>query len=85
MKANKDFDIPKRRAAVPGKHIFKPLIPADQVDLKIPAKKLDLNGSDLKHVKAFTELLTSADKTRGDQAGWKGVFFSPTVRKRGLT
>ena len=44
LKANKAFDIPKRRSAVPGAHVFKPLIPADQVDLKIPAKKPDLNG-----------------------------------------
>ena len=56
-----------------GAHVFKPLISADQVDLEIPAKKPDLDQPNLKHLKAFTVLLTSADK--GDRAGRKGVCF----------
>ncbi len=86
LKANMVFDIPKRRAAVPGAHIFKPLIPANQVDLKIPANEPALDRSDLKHVKGFTEFLTSADKAirNAMELGGKECVFFPTVRKRGF-
>ena len=85
LKANKALDIPARRAPVLGAHVFKPLIPAKQVDLKIPAKKPDLDQPSLKHLKAFMELLTSADKAIREaiKLDGKECVFNPTVRQRG--
>ena len=54
------------------------------MDLKIPAKKPDLDQPSLKHLKAFTELLTSADKAIREaiKLDGKECVFNPTVRQR---
>lgn len=79
------FDIPPRRAAVPGEHIFKPKIPESDVNLKIPADQPDLSLQEYRHIRDFVNFLPSAApamKRAMKLAGDEGVFF-PTVRKRG--
>ncbi len=79
------FDIPPRRAAVPGEHIFKPKIAGKDVNLKIPADQPDLDLEQYRHIRDFVNFLPSAVpamKKAMKLAGDDGVFF-PTVRKRG--
>lgn len=86
LKADPLFDIPARRAAIPGEHIFKPLVEEKNVDLKIPADEPNLSLSDYRHICNFKEFLPSAAgaiEKATKLAGDEGVFF-PTVRKRGI-
>jgi hypothetical protein len=86
LKANPHFNIPPRRAAIPGEHIFKPLIPEKDVDLKIPADAPNLALKKYEHIRGFKDFLPSAARAMGkamELHGDEGVFF-PTVRKRGL-
>jgi hypothetical protein len=79
------FDIPPRRAAIPGEHILKPLVPQKDVDLKIPADPPNLALQEYRHIRDFKDFLPSAAaaiKTAMKLRGDDGVFF-PTVRKRG--
>jgi hypothetical protein len=85
LKANPQFDIPPRRAAIPGEHIFKPLVPENEVDLKIPADAPDLALKKYRHLSKFKDFLPSAAgaiKKALELHGDEGVFY-PTVRKRG--
>ena len=85
LKANPQYDMPERRAAIPGEHIFKPLVPDNEVDLKIPADAPDLSLEKYRHISKFKDFLPSAAGavTRAlELHGNEGVFF-PTVRKRG--
>ena len=85
LKGNKAFDIPRRDRVVAREHVFTPLIPANDVDLKIPDRKPNLNLPELKHVKDFVNLLPWADKAirNAMELGGKECVFFPTVRKRG--
>jgi hypothetical protein len=85
LKANPQFDIPRRRAAIPGEHIFKPVVPENEVDLKIPADAPNLALAKYRHVSRFKDFLPSAAKAIGkamELHGNESVFY-PTVRKRG--
>jgi hypothetical protein len=85
LKANPLFDIPPRRAAIPGEHIFKPLAPENEVDLKIPADAPDLSLKKHRQLSKFKDFLPSAAKAVENALelhGKEGVFY-PTVRKRG--
>jgi hypothetical protein len=85
LKANPQFNIPARRAAIPGEHVFKPLVPENEVDLKIPADAPDLSQKKYRHLNNFKDFLPSAAKAIGNALelhGKEGVFY-PTVRKRG--
>ncbi len=62
LKANPQFDIPERRAAIPGEHIFKPLVPESEVDLKIPADAPNLALPKYRHISKFKDFLPSAAK-----------------------
>ena len=67
LKHNPQYEIPARRAPILGDHIFKPLVPPEQVDLKIPADLLDLALPEYQHIRDFQVFLTS-----GAAAFWKG-------------
>ena len=85
LKANPQFDIPRRRAAVPGEHIFRPLVPEKDVDLKIPADLPNLAVAKYRHINKFKDFLPSAAgsiEKALELHGDNGVFY-PTVRKRG--
>jgi hypothetical protein len=85
IKANPQFDIPERRAAIPGEHIFKPLVPESEVDLKIPADAPNLALPKYRHISKFKDFLPSAAKAIEkalELHGNESVFY-PTVRKRG--
>ncbi len=85
IKANPQYDIPERRAAIPGEHIFKPLVPENEVDLKIPADAPNLSLAKYRHISNFKDFLPSAAGgiVRAlELHGNEGIFF-PTVRKRG--
>jgi hypothetical protein len=85
LKANPQFDIPARRAALRDEHIFKPLVPENDVDLKIPADAPDLAKKPYRHLSKFKDFLPSAAgaiKKALELHGDEGVFY-PTVRKRG--
>jgi hypothetical protein len=85
LKANPQFDIPRRRAAIPGEHIFKPVVPENEVDLKIPADAPNLALAKYRHVSRFKDFLPSAAKAiekAMELHGNESVFY-PTVRKRG--
>ncbi len=85
LKANPQFDIPERRAAIPGEHIFKPLVPESEVDLKILADAPNLALPKYRHISKFKDFLPSAAKAIEkalELHGNESVFY-PTVRKRG--
>jgi hypothetical protein len=85
LKANPQFDIPPRRAALQDEHIFRPLVPENEVDLKIPADAPDLALKKYRHLSKFKDFLPSAAgaiKKALELHGDEGVFY-PTVRKRG--
>ena len=85
LKVNPQFDIPSRRAAIPGEHIFKPLVPEKDVDLKIPADAPNLALPENRHIKSFKDFLPSAAgamRNALELHGKEGIFY-PTVRKRG--
>lgn len=79
------YDIPRRRAAVLGEHVFKRLQPEKDVSLKIPANPPDLTKREYRHIRRFTEFLPSAAGAIGKalEKGGKETVFYPTVRKRG--
>lgn len=85
INANPQYDLPARRRALPDEHIFKPLVPTMEVNLKIPADAPDLSLKKYRHISKFKEFLPSAAgaMTKAmDLHGNECVFF-PTVRKRG--
>lgn len=85
FKANPDFDLPPRRAAIPGEYIFKPLVPTNEVDLKIPADPPNLRRKEYHHIKSFKEFLPSAARAmrNATEVHGKECVFFPTVGKRG--
>ena len=85
VKANPAFDVPPRRAAVPGDHIFRPVVAENDVDLKIPADMPNLAERKYEHIRNFKAFLPSAVraiKKALELHGKEGVFY-PTVRERG--
>ena len=85
LKANPRFDIPARRAAIPGEHIFKPAVAENDVSLKIPKDAPNLALQEHRHIRDFKDFLPSAAgaiRKAMELHGDEGVFF-PTVRKRG--
>jgi hypothetical protein len=85
LKVEPQFDIPPRRAALQDEHVFKPLVPKNEVDLKIPADAPDLVLKTYRHLSKFKDFLPSAAgaiKRALELHGDEGVFY-PTVRKRG--
>ena len=85
FKLRPDFDLPARRAAIPREHVFQPLIPKKDVDLKIPLKEPDFALPKYRHIQGFKHFLPSAAKALKDalERGGKGCKFFPTVLERG--
>ena len=82
---NGDFDLRARRAAVPGDHVFKPKIPQQDVDLKIPADAPDLSKPEYREIRDFKAFLAAAApavKNALEKRGRDCIFF-PTVKIRG--
>jgi hypothetical protein len=85
LKGDETFDLPARRAAVPGDHVFKPSVPQKDVDLKIPADAPDLMEPKYRDIRDFKGFLTSAApaiKSALEKRGRDCIFF-PTVKIRG--
>ena len=85
LKANPRFDMPARRAAITDEHIFGPVVPEKDVDLKIPADEPNLDHPILRHIRSFKEFLPSAAGAMRNalELGGKESIFFPTVRNRG--
>ena len=84
LKLQPAFDMPRRRAAILGEHVFRPLVPKDEVDLKIPAQMPDLNNKKYHHIRAFKDFLPSVAKAMKDALarGEKSGKIFPTVLER---
>lgn len=84
-KISPNFDIPDRRGAIPGEHIFRPKVPEKEVDLKIPANPPNLELNKFAHIRNFQEFLPSAAPCieKALQRGGKEAVFLPTVMERG--
>lgn len=83
LKLNPRFDIPARRAAIQDEHIFKPRIPAKDVDLKIPADSPDLSLEKYRHIREFKEFLPSgagAIRKALELHGNHAIFFSNSTK-----
>jgi hypothetical protein len=82
---NENFDVPERRHVIAGEHVFKPSVPLNELDLKIPNPiKQNMEGN-IKHIRKFEDFLSNAVpaiKTALEIGGEGSVFF-PTVSKRG--
>ncbi len=85
MKIDPNFDIPVRRAAIRGEHIFHPKLPEKDVDLKIPANPPNLGLEKYAHIRKFQDFLASAAPAieKALQNGGKEAVFLPTVMERG--
>ena len=85
LKANPRFDMPARRAAIAGEHIFGPIVPEKDVDLKIPADAPNLDALEFRHIRSFKDFLPSAAGAmrKALELGGKESVFFPTVRNRG--
>jgi hypothetical protein len=85
LKGDQEFDLPARRAAVPGDHVFKPSVPQKDVDLKIPADAPDLMEPKYRDIRDFKGFLTSAAPAITNALEKKGrdCIFFPTVKIRG--
>jgi len=85
LKMNPKFDNPARRNAIPEEHIFKPLVPPEDVELKIPPPITPTVSKTIPHVRKFEGFLASAApaiKRALEKYGNEHVFF-PNVGKRG--
>jgi len=85
LKGGKAFDLLPRRAAIAGDHVFKPKIPQEDVDLKIPADGPDLSKPEYRDIRDFKGFLASAAPAVKNALEKKGrdCFFFPTVKLRG--
>lgn len=85
LKHNPRFNMPARRAAIPGEHVFKPLKPENDVDLKIPADRPNLDLPKYRHIRGFLDFLPSAGGSikKAINLGGKECVFFPSVGKRG--
>jgi hypothetical protein len=85
LKGDKAFDLLPRRAAIAGDHVFKPKIPQEDVDLKIPADGPDLSKPEYRDIRDFKGFLASAAPAVKNALEKKGrdCFFFPTVKLRG--
>lgn len=78
LKNDPNFDIPARRAAIPGEHIFRPKVPEKDVDLKIPANPPNLESEKNAHIRKFQDFLASAApviEKALQRGGKEAVFF----------
>lgn len=84
-KVDPNYIIPNRRAAIPQDHVFKPLTPMSEVDLKIPPPITLQLEAKMKHIKKFKSLLSSVTPImkKAVEIGSDETIFFPTVRKRG--
>ena len=85
LKGDQEFDLPARRAAVPGDHVFKPSVPQKDVDLKIPADMPDLTKPEYRNIRDVKGFLASAAPAITNALEKKGrdCIFFPTVKIRG--
>ena len=85
LKSDETFDLPARRAAVPGDHVFKPSVPQKDVDLKIPADVPDLTVPEYRDIRDFKGFLASAAPaiTNALEKNGRDCIFFPTVKIRG--
>lgn len=84
-KADPNFIIKARLHAIPGEHIFHPVVPENDVDLHIPKDAPNLEVPEHVHIRGFRDFLPSAApgiKKAVDPSGAERVF-PPTVQKRG--
>jgi len=85
LKGDKVFDLLPRKFAVAGDHVFKPKIPQEDVDLKIPADAPDLSKPEYRDIRDFKGFLAAAApavKNALEKRGPDCIFF-PTVKTRG--
>jgi hypothetical protein len=85
LKEDPQFKIPDRRATLPDEHVFKPLIPPKEVNLKIPEKVRPGGSLDISHIEKFKAWLPSVIPTLKqsiEKEKNESVFF-PTVGERG--
>lgn len=85
LKKDPDFQVPANRRTIPNNHIFFPLTPFHEVDLKIPPPITPSVERNIKHIRKFIDFLPSlapAIKRAIEKRGDEGVFF-PTVASRG--
>lgn len=81
---NQEFDIPRRRAPILGDHIFHPIVPEKDVDLKIPEDPPNLSLPKFRHIDRFIQFLPSAVKgikEALERQGKECIFF-PVVLER---
>jgi hypothetical protein len=85
LRKDENFDIPPRRAAIPGEHIFRPQQAEKDVDLKIPADKPDPNAPTYHHIRDFVNFLPSAAPAikKAVVRRSQDHVFTPTVLERG--
>lgn len=79
------FDLPPRRNAIVGEHIFHPLVPPGEVDLHIPPAITPSQEKNMTEVLDFQKFLPSAAAAIKRALGKDGndhIFF-PNVDKRG--
>jgi hypothetical protein len=77
LKANPQFDIPVRRAAIHGEHIFRPQVPENEVDFKIPADAPDLSVKKVSPFEQVQGFPSFGCQSNGECArvAWKRVCF----------
>ena len=85
LKADPGYDLRERRKALKDEHVFKPLVPPDEVNLNIPNPIVPRDEPNIQHIRAFEEFLTSAGPSirRALETGRNESVFFPTVSKRG--
>lgn len=86
LKANRGFDIPPRRAVIPGEHVFGSTIPEKDVELKIPAVMPNLLKEDYRHIWLFKDLPPSAAgvvRTVQLNCTERTMFFIPRLENVG--
>ena len=85
LNGDKAFDLPARRAAIPGDHVLKPKIPQKDVDLIIPADAPDLSKPEYREIRDFKAFLAAAAPAVKNALEKRGstVFFSLQSRSEG--
>ena len=79
------FEIPARSRALPDEHVFKPVVPENEVDLKIPPEIRSGKKGGVVHIDNFERFVASAAPKikKALEIGGNDQRFFPTVDKRG--
>lgn len=84
-KTDPKYSIPPRRRPLPEEHVFGPLVPFEELDLKIPPRVTSQMEAKVSHVRAFQQFLTSqvAALREALAVGEEECVFYPAVGSRG--